>query len=231
MTVDLHSLIGPYALGALDEDERDTFESHLDTCPTCAEELGGFVATTVRLGEAVAVEPPAALRASILAATAQTRQERPTVVAMRPRSLRRRLPGLIAAAAVVLAGAGVAGYVVEHQQFQDFRAEQSDVELVMTASDATVSDTELNGGGTMRMVHSNRLDAAVVTVSSLPVLNNASYQLWTMREGVPVSAGLLEDSDLAYVDDVDGADQVALTIEPLGGSERPTSLPIGAVEL
>ena len=97
MTADLHSLIGPYALGALDGDERESFENHLDSCPTCAEEIDGFVLTTVRLGEAVAQEPPPALRSQILAAAATTPQERPTVVAMRPRSLRKRLPGLIAA--------------------------------------------------------------------------------------------------------------------------------------
>ncbi len=132
---------------------------------------------------------------------------------------------------MIVAAAGVAGYVIEHQQVQDVRAEQTSYEAVMTAADAQVSDTELNGGGTMRMVHSNRLDAAVVTVSSLPSLDENDYQLWTMREGVPVSAGLLENSDMTYVGDVDGADQLAITVEPLGGSEKPTSLPIGTVAL
>ncbi len=230
MTVDLHSLIGPYALGALDEDERDTFESHLDACPTCAEELGGFVATTVRLGEAVAVEPPAALRASILAATAQTRQERPTVVAMRPRSLRKRLPGLIAAAAVVVAAAGVAAYVTEHQQVQDVRAEQSNVEQVMTASDAVTTESQL-GSASMRLVHSASQDALVLAVSGLPALDSEVYQLWTTRDGVTSSAGLVDDSDLVYVDQVDGVEQLALTVEPAGGSERPTSLPLATMQL
>lgn len=230
MTVDLHSLIGPYALGALDEDERDAFESHLDSCATCAEELDGFIATTVRLGEAVAEEPPAALRASILAAAAQTPQERPTVVAMRPRSLRKRLPGLIAAAAVVVAAAGVTGYVVEHQQVQDVRAEQSNVEQVMTASDAVTTESQL-GSASMSLTHSRSEDAVVLTVSGLPALDNETYQLWTVRDGVTTSAGLVDDSDLVYVDQVDGVEQLALTVEPAGGSERPTSLPVATMEL
>lgn len=230
MTVDLHSLIGPYALGALDEDERDAFESHLDSCPTCAEELDGFVATTVRLGEAVATEPPAGLRASILAAAAQTPQERPTVVAMRPRSLRKRLPSLIAAAAVVVAAAGVAGYVVEHQQVQDVQAEQSNVEQVMTASDAVTAESQL-GTASMRLVHSASHDALVLTVSGLPALTNETYQLWTVRDGVTKSAGLVDHTDLVYVDQVDGVEQLALTVEPAGGSERPTSLPLATMQL
>lgn len=230
MTVDLHSLIGPYALGALDEDERDAFESHLDACPTCAEELGGFVATTVRLGEAVAEEPPAALRASILAAAAQTPQERPTVVAMRPRSLRKRLPGLIAAAAVLVAAAGVAGYVLEHRQVQEYQAESSNVEQVMTASDAVTTESQL-GAASMRLTHSRSQDALVLAVSGLPALDNETYQLWTVRDGVTTSAGLVDDSDLLYVDQVDGVEQLALTVEPAGGSERPTSLPVATMQL
>ncbi len=230
MTVDLHSLIGPYALGALDEDERNAFEAHLDVCPTCAEELDGFVATTVRLGEAVAEEPPAALRAQILAAAAQTPQERPTVVAMRPRGLRKRLPGLIAAAAVVVAAAGVTGYVVEHQQVQDVRAEQSKVEQVMTASDAVTTESQL-GAASMRLTHSSAHDALVLAVSGLPALDNKTYQLWMVRDGVTSSAGLVDDSDLVYVDQVDGVEQLALTVEPAGGSERPTSLPLATMEL
>lgn len=230
MTVDLHSLIGPYALGALDEDERDAFESHIDSCPTCAEELGGFVATTVRLGEAVSVEPPDALRASILAAAAHTPQERPTVVAMRPRSLRKRLPSLVAAAAIVVAAAGVTAYVVEHQQVQDVRAEQSNVEQVMTASDAVTTESQL-GSASMRLTHSASHDALVLAVSGLPALDSEVYQLWTVRDGVTTSAGLVDDSDLLYVDGVDGVEQLALTVEPAGGSERPTSLPVATMQL
>ncbi|WP_229053864.1 anti-sigma factor domain-containing protein [Aeromicrobium sp. Leaf350] len=232
MTIDLHSLVGPYALDVLEPDERTEFEAHLDSCPTCREEVDGFIATAVRLGEAVAQDPPDALRARILSAAATTPQERPTVVPMRrKRPLRSRAVGLVAAAAMAVAAVGVTGYVLEHQQLQDYQAQQSDVEAVMTAADAQIADTELSGGGTMRLVHSSKLDAAVVTVSSLPTLSDRVYQLWTMREGVPTSAGLLENSDMTYVSDVDGADQMAVTVEPAGGSAKPTSLPIGTVAL
>ncbi|MEG9226013.1 anti-sigma factor [Aeromicrobium sp. Sec7.5] len=230
MTVELHSLIGPYALGALDEDERDDFESHLDSCPTCAEELDGFIATSIRLGEAVAAEPPAELRAHILAAASKTSQERPTVVALRPRSLRKRIPGLIAAAAVVVAAAGVTAYVSEHQQVQDVRAEQSNVERVMTAGDAVTSESQL-GSASMTLTHSPSEDALVLAVKKLPALNDQTYQLWTVRDGVTSSAGLIDSSDLVYVGQVDGVEQLALTVEPAGGSERPTSLPLATMQL
>lgn len=58
----------PYALGALDEDERASFEEHLATCDLCAAEVrelkdvAGLIATAVP-----AVSPPPTLRDRILA--------------------------------------------------------------------------------------------------------------------------------------------------------------------
>ena len=63
MTQDPHSLLAPYALDALDQDERAAFEAHLDRCSDCQTELGGFVATAGRLGSADESAPPAPLRA------------------------------------------------------------------------------------------------------------------------------------------------------------------------
>jgi hypothetical protein len=37
-----HTDVGAYALGLLEEDDRQQFEEHLSDCATCATELGGF---------------------------------------------------------------------------------------------------------------------------------------------------------------------------------------------
>jgi len=230
MTVDLHSLIGPYALGALDTDERSAFEAHLATCPTCAEEVDGFVATSVRLAEAAATTPPPTLREQILAAAATTPQERPAVIPLRRRrGLRSMLPGLVAAAAVLVAAAGVTGYVLEYNRTQDFQAEQTRVEQIMTAPDATTSDKTLDGGATMRLVHSPSLDAALLSVSGLPELDGQDYQLWTLRDGEASSVGVMSASDMIYVGNVGDADRLALTVEPKGGSESPTTAPVASM--
>jgi anti-sigma-K factor RskA len=58
----------PYALGALDDDDRASFEQHLATCAQCAaevrelQEVAGLLATTAK-----SVAPPPALRDRILA--------------------------------------------------------------------------------------------------------------------------------------------------------------------
>ena len=42
MANDVHALVGPYALDALDENEEQSFEQHLALCERCREELAGL---------------------------------------------------------------------------------------------------------------------------------------------------------------------------------------------
>jgi len=48
--MDIHSLLGPYALGAVDAGERLVFERHLATCDACWDELPTLIVTSQRLG-------------------------------------------------------------------------------------------------------------------------------------------------------------------------------------
>ena len=112
MTVDLHSLIAPYALDALEADDRSRFEAHLALCEECRVELVGFVATAARLGEAQAATPPAELRERLATMAASTSQEHPVVTALSQRSrVRRVAPRIILAAAVAAAVLGIGGFV------------------------------------------------------------------------------------------------------------------------
>ncbi len=48
-----------------------------------------------------------------------------------------------------------------------------------------------------------------------------------MHDGKPTSVGLLgRGSGMLYVDGIKGADAFAVSVEPAGGSEQPTSDPI-----
>jgi anti-sigma factor RsiW len=71
---DLHVLTGSYALDALGASEREEFERHLQTCPSCDAEVRGLRETAARLAMARAVAPPARMEQRVLAATYQTRQ-------------------------------------------------------------------------------------------------------------------------------------------------------------
>ncbi|ABS05221.1 anti-sigma factor [Kineococcus radiotolerans] len=70
-------LAAAWALDALDDDERAAYEERLRTRPEERADADALRETAARLGAAVPVEPPARLRAGILAALATTAQEPP----------------------------------------------------------------------------------------------------------------------------------------------------------
>lgn len=232
MTInDIHSLIAPYALDALDADERARFEAHLESCADCEAELAGFMATATRLGDVPSSAPPADLKARLMAEVSRTPQERPIVTALASRSrLRRTLPRLAVAAATLVALGGVGAFGIEHQRNSDLQASQNTLTQVLTASDARTTETPLKTGGDVRMINSASSGLAVVMASDLPAIPGKTYQLWTIRNGHARSEGILgAASTMKLVKNTKGAESVAITIEPAGGSRVPTTAPIAAM--
>ncbi|MFJ1810611.1 MULTISPECIES: anti-sigma factor domain-containing protein [unclassified Streptomyces] len=72
---DLHSLAAPYALDALESDERRRFEKHLTGCDRCSAEVRTLAEDAVRLAWSQAAPPPAHMRSRVLAAVQRTPQE------------------------------------------------------------------------------------------------------------------------------------------------------------
>ncbi|WP_329408332.1 anti-sigma factor [Streptomyces sp. NBC_00704] len=72
---DPHSLAAPYALDALEADERRRFERHLKGCDRCSAEVRELAEDAVRLAWSTAAPPPAAMRERVLAAVQRTPQE------------------------------------------------------------------------------------------------------------------------------------------------------------
>lgn len=254
--VDPHDASGAYALNALPEDERLTFERHLEDCETCREEVAELQATAALLGCAAAVTPPAALREQILRKVTTTPQEAPAPPRQAPRqpvpvtstadgpahALSRQLPRLALAASVAaLLALGVATW--QYREAEDTRAgahraqqRQDDVARVLTAPDVQLESQELRGGGTAAVAVSRSEDAATLAVSDLPRLPAGKvYEAWFIEDGTPVPAGLLSRDPGRRLTPLDGpvddATAVALSVEPTGGSEQPTTDPLGAVEL
>ena len=231
MSVDLHQLIAPYALDALEADDRSRFEAHLALCEQCRVELVGFMSTAARLGEAEAITPPAELRERLLAMAESTAQEHPVVTALSQRSrVRRVAPRIALAAAVAAAVLGIGGFVAEKQRADDLSAERSRMAAVLTAEDGAMTVDAASGGGNVRVVASKSHDAAVVLGESLPTLDDDKiYQVWHMEDGKPTSVGLLgHGPGMLYVKGVNAADAYAITVEPDGGSPQPTTKPIAA---
>lgn len=235
MSSDIHALSGAYAVNALDDIERAQFERHLAACETCRDEVTSLREASSMLAETVSFEPPAALRARVLAGIETVRPlppaiDAPVVLAERRK---RRLPGLVAAAAVVaLLGAGGAVW----QPWSDDSSQGTVVsaaDQVLGAPDAETWTKSPVTGGTIKVTRSRELNLAVVEAKGLPDLgDDQTYELWLQHDGEMVAAGLMPEGSAVVVltGDPASAEATAVSIEPAGGSEKPTTFPIAFFE-
>jgi hypothetical protein len=244
---DLHALTGAYAVDALDAAERDRFEQHLGGCPSCEQEVRGMQETATRLAIAVAAPPPAGLKAAVLTAAAQTRQHPPVRdAALAPEALgrarhrhggarsRRRFRLAVPVAAVATAVAIALGVAVGVQQsrLDRVQAQQHEVAAVLSAPDAQIVSGRTALGGHTTIVVAASLNKMVVTAAGLPALAGARvYELWLLTpSGGAIPNGLLPKATGATASLVAAGpapgDQVAVTVEPAGGTKQPTTKPI-----
>ena len=225
---DLHVFTGSYVLDAVSETEREEFERHLQFCPTCDAEVRGLRETAARLALACAVNPPTRMERHVLAATYRTRQLPPLAASRPGRVLHfpRRLAILAAAASVAAALAlGITQLTAQHQLDQ---ARATAIARVVTAPDAHV-DTARAAGGSVTVVTSIRLHEAVVSTSGMASLPSGRvYQVWVMSPSGARSAGLMQGSSL-LASAVRHGDQIGITVEPAGGTARPTTTPVAVL--
>lgn len=237
-------LAGAWALDALDDDERAAYERRLSSRPEERADADSLRETAARLGSAAAVEPPARLRAGILAAIATTPQEPPAGrvldlgaarSARAPRAGGRRPSRwsvLVAAAGIVVAGVGVgAGIAAQPDEPAAVSAQdaaRAEVADLLSVPGAVVSTVRATDGGTATLVRAEgRLG---VLTTGLPAAGDGrGYQLWLANGGDVSSAGMLSvgtGGASATVVDAGTADGVGISVEPAGGSEQPTTTPV-----
>jgi len=236
---DPHLLTGAYALDALDDIERAGVERHLRDCPECATEVAEFHEVGSWLADGVALPPPSELKARVLTQVRETRQESPAASApplrRAPRAVPRR-PLLVAAAAVVLAGTASLGGIAwqNHQAAETAQLQASRIASVMTDPARTESSAQVAGGGTATVVAAD--GSAVFAAHDLTAPGKGkTYQLWVIGSPHDItSAGLLKlrDGDTqAWVADVAPGESLAVSVEPEGGSDQPTTTPVTNVPI
>jgi anti-sigma-K factor RskA len=234
---DPHLLTGAYALDALDDVERAGVERHLRDCPECAAEVAEFREVGSWLADGVAQPPPPELKGRVLAQVLQTRQESPQPAP--PPRVRRavpRRPLLVAAAAVLLAGAASLGGVAwqNYEAAESARLQASRITSVMTDPTRTESSAQVAGGGTATVVAAG--GSAVFAAHDLRSPGEGkTYQLWVIGSPDDItSAGLLELRDgetQAWVAGVAPGESLAVSVEPAGGSDQPTTTPVTNVPI
>ncbi|SEE05854.1 Anti-sigma-K factor RskA [Streptomyces sp. 2131.1] len=246
----LHTLTGAYALHALPDTERRDFERHLGDCDACSVEVRELSETATRLGLAAAAPAPRELRERVLREITTVRQEPPSV-SRRGRTSDRRSGAArwsrLALAACLAGAVGLGGIAVwQHQEAREARQQadatrrQADqVARVLAAPDAKTSSGTLEDGAQGTVVVSRSEDRAVFLATGLADAPSGKvYQLWFDDGGTMRSAGLMQasgPSSTTYTTlldgPVDGATGMGITVEPAGGSARPTSDPLALMKL
>ena len=221
-----HEQAAAYALDALDDDERTTFERHLATCERCRDELSGLRAAVDALAEDVPpVDPPPELRNRILEAA---RAERQNVVPLRSRRPTQPLVWFAAAAAAAAVVLGVWGGLQSHSLGNERAARQADRRALAILGDPDAHVTAFKGGNGRLAVAPD--GTAVLAVSNLPPPpDGKTYEAWVIDGNKPVRAGLLPDGGteaILLARPVQAGSTVAVTIERSGGVDTPTNSPI-----
>jgi anti-sigma-K factor RskA len=231
VSTDIHTLTGAYSLNALTADEAAEFERHMKTCSACAQEVTELRETAARIGTAVAQTPPPWLRDRVLKAASQNRQNppHPTRAHAWPRPRRAHWAAAAVAACIALAavlGVQTARLQNAQQASQQAQTQYDRVTAVLTAPDARLATAHANGA-TGTVVTSSSRNSLVLLTTDLPALPaGRAYQAWLIGPHGPDSAGLIPQPAHPAVLTTPlkaDANQVGITVEPAGGSPRPTS--------
>ena len=165
--------------------------------------------------------------------TTVDRRQLDELAARRQRRTRRILTGLVAAALVLVVALGGWVSVLRSEQQKQQVATQR-VNDLLTAPDARVYATTLNGSSVSFVVSKAR-DQAVFLGDDLPSPGaGKAYQLWMIGTAITPNAVIDRGGDVTqWLEDgpLEGAKQLAVTIEPASGSTTPTLPPVAGVEL
>ncbi|MFW7414065.1 anti-sigma factor domain-containing protein [Demequina sp. SO4-18] len=239
MSVDLHSLVGAYALDALETPDRDLVERHLDDCAECRDELASFTAVATAIADAHATAPPTALRSRVMdqvgstaqltpqaadarvaqaraadeqAADARVAQVRDATQARTSPSQRQRrwLPAMIGAAASAVVVAALALTAFP------FGGDEPGTELalekdVMMVTSAPDARTMDLDLGSGHVVKSERMDSLALMGAAAPMpADGMEYQVWlVMADGTAVPGPTFVPRD--------GGDYMAVVHMEMGG--------------
>ncbi len=228
-----------HALGALSPEDERRYARALAAHPEWSAEAEADAAAAAALADlATPVAPPAGLRESLLERIAGqapvTEPER--AAEPLPRRSRARRAWFALAASLVLVAAAALGtlFAVQHAGTP---GPDAMLAAIQQASDARSASAEVAGGGTATAHWSESLGKAVLVTRGLPPLaTDRTFELWYVRDGKAVPAGLFAAEDggstvSVLEGGVRAGDTIAVTVERAGGSPTgaPTTTPIVAI--
>jgi anti-sigma-K factor RskA len=222
-----------YALGALPEQERRELEEYLAAHPERQAEIDelGNVASLLALSPQEQ-EPPPELRRSIMDVVEAEAQRPPARTRSWLAGVRELLSvkNLALAAAALLVIGLFSWNMLLQDQVQDLQGqvaslqESQETRMVALAGTGAAQQAQVE----VILIKDQK---AVLTAEDMPsVPKNKTYQIWVIEGDVPQPSGLFKPDGgtvAAVVEKpLDEDDVIAITIEPDGGSQQPTTDPV-----
>ena len=224
----VQELLAVRALGGLDREgqtELDRALAEHGECPECAESATGFDETAGHLAFSLAPVASSLTAADVLAAAHAAPRDAGTVVKL-PRPRRRWAGSLLVAAAVSLLVVGaLGGILIAHRG----TGQSAALARYLTGSQTQIHTFKGTGGVLSAATQPGSARSYVFgNLKGLP--SGSVYQLWLLHGSTPVAGPTFVPNGNTVVLPVDaslaGANAMAVTVEPTGGSPQPTTTPV-----
>jgi anti-sigma-K factor RskA len=238
-----------YVLGALPEEERLSFEDYLAAHPERQAEVDELGAVAGLLAfSPPEQEPPPELRSRVM-----------EVVEAEPRRVGGRstfarvgdylsLRSLALGAAAIIVIGLLSWNVMLQGQVEDLQGQVQDAQGQVQDLQAQVEDAQDQQSPTIKLEGSWAEQGATAEVASMQknqiilvarnmpsVPEDKTCQIWVIKGDVPKPSGLFQPDGngtaTPITNSITKADVIAVTVEPAGGSEQPTSDPVLLAEL
>jgi len=230
-----------YVLGALPQEEQAEFERYLAAHPERqaeVDELGAFA--NLLAFSPQQQQPPPELRRRVMevieAEAAPRRVRRRPMFAGIREYLNGRNLALGAAAMLVI---GLLSWnVLLQDQVRDLTGKVEEAQAEQQVQESRTIPLEgawarQGASAEVATIDDNRVILVAEDMPSVP--ENRTLQIWVIHDDVPTPSGLFDpDGDMtatAVTTSIEKADAIAVTVEPAGGSDKPTSDPVLLTEL
>jgi anti-sigma-K factor RskA len=225
---DIESLLGAYALDAVDPAEADAIELHLRECPQCRAEVAAHRETAAMLANSGTPAPPGVWDNIV----AQLEASPPLLTLAKARPVK-RWPTITSAAAAIVLLAGSVAWVVGRQSTPGTRPGGSPIDAAIIAAyaDPHARSVRLNSSDGRHHVDAVvRQDGTgyLVRNNLPPLAAGRTYQLWGIVGRNKVSLGVLgrAPTRLAFIARMTKLDALAITDEEAGGVVASQQAPV-----